>query len=347
METPHQNHSFEELLSAYTASAMELQQIPALSLAILQSGKLHFAQGFGLANLELGVRADERTVYGLASLSKTFVATALMLLVAEANCRLDDRVHSYLPEAPASWNSITLRHLLSHTSGLPFQARFEQYRPCEKFIYRLDVTRDELLQAVVQEPLDFAPGTQTLYSNIGYFLLGIMIERISGMTCSAWLASRIFQPLSMTSSRIDDPAAIIPDRAAGYSLEAGALRNADYTSSQWYAALHSLVSSVKDMARWDAALTSGQVLSLPFLGQMWEPTLLADGRAAEFGLGWKVEQHERGKLVSHTGGGPRCSCYHARFLDAQLSIIILANRGGAQVRELGNAIADRFFLSQQ
>ena len=124
METPHQNHSFKELLSAYTASAMELQQIPALSLAILQSGKLHFAQGFGLANLELGVRADERTVYGLASLSKTFVATALMLLVAEANCRLDDRVHSYLPEAPASWNSITLRHLLSHTSGLPFQARF-------------------------------------------------------------------------------------------------------------------------------------------------------------------------------------------------------------------------------
>jgi CubicO group peptidase (beta-lactamase class C family) len=346
MERPRQNHPFGDEVSAYIASEMELQQIPALSLAVLRSGKLLFAQDYGLANLELGVKASEKTVYGLASISKTFTAAALMLLVAKGQCRLDDGVHIYLPEAPSTWNSITLRHLLSHTSGLPFQVRFEQYRPCEKFIYRLDVTRDEFLQAAVQVPLDFAAGTQTQYSNTGYFLLGIIIERISGMSCSEWLALRIFHPLSMDSTRLDHPAAIIPYRAAGYGLEAGGLQNADFTSGHWYAALNSLVSSVRDMARWDAALTSGKVLSSSFLRQMWEPTLLADGKTAEFGLAWKVEQHESGKLVSHTGGGPRCSCYHARFLDAQMSIIILANRGGAQVRDLGNAIADRFFRSK-
>lgn len=346
METPLHHNLFLDEVSASITAEMEAQQIPGLSLAVLQSGELLFVHDYGVVNLELGIKAGEQTVYGLASISKTFTATALMLLVAEGQCRLDDGVRSYLPEAPFSWNSITLRHLLSHTSGLPFQVRFEQYRPCEKFIYRLDVTRDEFLQAAVQAPLDFVPGTQTQYSNTGYFLLGIIIERISGMSCSEWLASRIFHPLSMTSTRIDDPAAIIPYRAAGYGLEAGVLRNADYTSGQWYAALNSLVSSVRDMARWDAALTGGQVLSIPFLQQMWEPTILADGQTAEFGLAWKVEQHQSGKLVSHTGGGPRCSCYHARFLGAQMSIIILSNRGGASVRELGNAIADRFLRSE-
>jgi CubicO group peptidase (beta-lactamase class C family) len=195
-------------------------------------------------------------------------------------------------------------------------------------------------------PLDFAPGTQTQYSNTAYFLLGIIIERISGTSYSEWLASRIFQPLSMTSTQINNPAALIPHRAASYSLENGVLKNADYTSAQWYGAPNGLVSSVMDMARWDAALTAGQVLSFSLLQQMWEPTLLADGKISEYGLAWKIEQHASGKLVSHMGGGPRCSCYHARFLDAEVSIILLANRGGAPVWDLGKAIVERFLLSE-
>lgn len=346
MEKPLQTHSFWDEVSANVASAMAAQQIPALSLAVLQSGKLLFAQGYGLANLELGVKADERTVYGLASISKTFAATALLLLVADGQCRLDDGIRLYLPEAPASWHPITLRHLLAHTSGLPFQVSFAQYGPCEKFLYRLDVTREEFLSAAVQIPLDFAPGTKTQYSNIGYFLLGIIIERISGKSYAQWLAARIFHPLSMNSTRINDPAAIIPHRAASYSLADGVLRKADYTSAQWYFAPNGLVSSVMDMARWDAALTAGQALSRALLHQMWEPTILANGKSAEYGLAWKVEQHESGKLVSHNGGGPRCSCYHARFLDAQVGIILLANRGGVPIWDLGKAIAERVLLSE-
>jgi hypothetical protein len=96
------------------------------------------------------------------------------------------------------------------------------------------------------------------------------------------------------------------------------------------------------MARWDAALTAGQLLAFSLLEQMWEPTELADGKIAEFGLASKVEQHQSGKLVSHSGGGPRCSCYHARFLDAQLSIILLANRGEAAVGDIAKVIAERF-----
>jgi D-alanyl-D-alanine carboxypeptidase len=346
MEITLQNHPFWDEISANVTSEMAAQQIPGLSLAMLQSGKLLFAQGYGLANLELAVKADVQTVYGLASISKTFAAAALMLLIADGQCRLDDGIRFYLPEAPVSWNVITLRHLLAHASGLPFQVKFEQYAPCEKFLYRLDVTREEFLRAAVQMPLEFTPGTQTKYSNTGYVLLGIIIERISGMSYSQWLASRFFHPLAMTSTRINDPAALIPHRAGSYSLEDGVLRNADYTSAQWYFAPNGLVSSVMDMARWDVALTAGQVLSFSFLQQMWEPTILADGKIAEFGLAWKVEQHESGKLVSHNGGGPRCSCYQARFLDAQVSIILLANRGGVPIWDLGKAIAERFLVSE-
>jgi D-alanyl-D-alanine carboxypeptidase len=249
IETSLQNHPFWNEISANITSEMAAQQIPALSLAVLQSGKLLFAQGYGLANLELAVKADEQTVYGLASISKTFAATALMLLVADGQCRLDDGIRIYLPEAPACWNPITVRHLLAHASGLPFQVKFERYGPCEKFLYRLDVTREEFLRAAVQTPLDFAPGTQTQYSNTGYFLLGIIIERISGMSYSQWLASRIFHPLSMGSTRINDPAALIPHRAASYSLEDGVLRNADYTSAPWF-------SAPNDLTDWRAATDS-------------------------------------------------------------------------------------------
>ncbi len=346
METPLQNHPFWDEVSAVVASEMAASLIPGLSVAALQAGKLLFVQSYGLANLELAVKADEQTVYGLASISKTFAATALMLLVAEGRYSLNDSIRVYLPEAPANWGPITLRHLLTHTSGLPFQVRFEQYGLAEKFLYRLDVTQKEFLGAAVQTPLAFAPGTQTQYSNTGYFLLGIIIERISGMSYSEWLASRLFQPLSMTSTRINDPAALILHRAASYSLEDGGLRNAGYTSALWYAAPNGLVSSVMDMARWDAALTAGQVLSFSLLQQMWEPTILADGKIAEFGLGWKVEQHTSGKVVLHHGGGHGCSSYHARFLDAQVSIILLANRGGAPVWDLGKAIAERFLSSE-
>ena len=346
METPLQTHPFWDEISVYVASEMATQQVPALSLAVLQSGQLLFSQGYGLANVELGVKADERTVYGLASISKPFAAAALMILVADGHCRLDDGIRLYLPEAPASWSPITLRHLLSHTSGLPFQVKFEQYGACEKFIYRLDVTQEEFLRAAVQMSLDFAPGVQTQYSNTAYFLLAFIIERISGTPYSEWLTSRIFQPLAMTSTRMNDPRFIIPHRAANYNLEDGVVKNADYTSAQWYGAPNGLVSSVMDMARWDAALTAGQVLSFSHLQQMWEPTILGDGKIAEYGLAWRVEQHESGKLVSHTGGGPRCSTYHARFLDAQTSIILLANRGGVPVWDLGKTIAERFLVSE-
>ena len=298
MKTPLQDHPFWDEISASVTSEMAAQQIPALSLAVLQAGKLLFAQGYGLANLELDVKADERTVYGLASISKTFAATALMMLVADGRCRLDDSIRVYLPEAPASWEPITLRHLLSHTSGLPFQVRLEQYDPCERFIYRLDVTHDEFL------------------------------------------------PLSMSSTRINDPAAVIPHRAASYSLQDGVLRNADYTAAPWFFASNGIVSSIMDMALWDAALTAGQVLPLSLLQQMWEPANLAGEKIGEFGLAWRVEQYERGKVVSHTGGGPRSSCYHARFLEAQVSIILLANRGGASASDLGKAIVGRFLLSE-
>src|SRR5215472_11930238 len=127
MEAPRHHHPFWDEVSTAVASEMAARRIPGLSLAVLQAGTLLFAQSYGWANLELAVPATEQTVYGLASVSKTFAATALLRLVAEGRCRLDESIGVSLPEAPASWNPITLRHLLAHASGLPFQVRFAQY----------------------------------------------------------------------------------------------------------------------------------------------------------------------------------------------------------------------------
>ncbi len=124
------------------------------------------------------------------------------------------------------------------------------------------------------------------------------------------------------------------------------MRNADYTSAMWYSAPNGLVSSVMDLARWDEALTAGRVLSFSHLEEMWKPTILTNGKSAEFGLAWSVWQHERGKLVTHHGSRLGCASYYARFLDAQVSIILLANRRYAPVWDLGKAIAERFLLSE-
>ena len=338
------NQHWDEI-SAFLTQAMNEAQIPGLSLAVLHAGNLLFAQGYGVASIELAVPASSQTVYGLGSVTKTFTATAILHLVQEGRLGLDERTRTYLPEAPASWSEMTLRHLLTHSAGLPPIIQFGQYGASEQELQRLDIPRDEVLRAIFHLPLDFPPRTQTRYGSTGYILLGTIIERVSGKPYSQFLAERIFQPLGMTSTRLNDPAAIIPHRAAGYRLEEGTLKNAEFVSALWHYAPNGLVSSVLDLARWDAALTAGWLLSPSLLDQMWEPTTLADGQRAEFGLAWSVEQTARGKLVTHVGSRPGYASYRARFLDAQVSIILLANRRHAPLRKLGQSLAQRIFES--
>ena len=237
-------------------------------------------------------------MYELLSITKQFTAAAILVLVEEGKIGLDDTVAKYLPDSPTSWKDVTVRHLLTHTSGImdftdipPF---FEQLR--------LDATPDELLKAVKKRPLQFSPGTQWRYSNSNYYLLGQIIEKLSAKKYEEFLHEHLFQPLEMKATRMTDYRDIIPNRAAGYNWlgeeveqtpaiitgfhgNKNVLQNAIYISPSRKWAAGAIASSVNDLVKWDQALHTEKVLKRATREQMWTAAVLSAGEKTSYGFG--------------------------------------------------------------
>jgi CubicO group peptidase (beta-lactamase class C family) len=194
----------------YVTSEMQKERIPGLSLAVIKDGQIILAKGYGLANVELQVPAKPETVFQSGSMGKQFTATAVMMLVEEGKLSLDDKITKYFTDAPASWQNITVRHLLTHTAGTTDYPR--------DFDLRRDYTEAELLRRAQAIPLTFQPGEKWSYSNLGYVVLGILIHKVSGEFYGDFLQERVFQPLGMTTARIISESDIVPNRAGGYRL---------------------------------------------------------------------------------------------------------------------------------
>lgn len=193
---------------------MQERNIPGVSIAVVRNGEVVKAQGYGLSNVELNVAATPETVYQSGSLGKQFTSMLVMMLVEEGRMSLDDRIGKYIPDAPATWQNITVRHLLTHTSGIS-TALYNHIN------MRQDYTEDELVKEIAALPLDFQPGEKWSYSNPGYVMLGILVHKATGKFYGDLLREKIFEPLGMTTARIIDEADIIPNRAAGYRLVDG------------------------------------------------------------------------------------------------------------------------------
>src|ERR1700684_4502149 len=254
----------------YVRSEMQTQHIPGLSLLVVQHGQIVRAEGFGLANVELQAPVKADTVFQSGSVGKQFTATAVMMLVEEGKVGLDDPLTKYFSDAPATWKEITVRELLSHTAG------FGDYP--KKFNFRKDWTEDELLKLVEGIPLAYPPGTKWEYSNLGYLTLGILIHRVTGEFYGDFLQQRIFHSLDMQTTRIISEADIIPNRAAGYRLVKGELKNQEWVAPKVNTtADDNLYFSILDLAKWDAALNAEKLLKRSSLDQMWTPAKLKDG----------------------------------------------------------------------
>jgi CubicO group peptidase (beta-lactamase class C family) len=198
--------------------AMEAERIPGLALAVIRGGQVLKAQGYGLANLEHDIPVTDRTIFQSGSIGKQFTAAAIVLLADDGRLTLDDRVTRFYPEAPEAWRAITIRHLLTHTSGIPnYTAGLVDYRR--------DYTEDDLATLAFDLPLDFAPGAEWRYSNTGYVLLGAIIGKLTGAHYGEFLRERIFEPAGMTTARIISEADLVPHRAAGYRLVDGRWQN--------------------------------------------------------------------------------------------------------------------------
>jgi CubicO group peptidase (beta-lactamase class C family) len=318
---------------------MERQEIPGLSLAVAKDGQLVLAKGFGLANVELSVAATSQTVYQIQSMTKSFTATGIIMLVEQDKVRLDDHVGKYLGAASERWKNITVRHLLTHTSGI------KDFINEPTASLRLDVTEEEVLKAALRRPLDFQPGEKYAYSNTNYHLLAMIIHKVTGQTYGAFLRERIFDPLGMNDTRVVSLSEIIPHRAAGYRRERGVLRNGDFIAPTilGYGG-GGLRSTVLDLVKWDAALYTERLLKKSSLDQMWTPATLNGGKPSGYGFGWGIGMVRGRRCLSHTGanvtGFGSAIC---RFVDDRVTVIVLTNCNPVDSFGIAQRVA-RFYL---
>jgi CubicO group peptidase (beta-lactamase class C family) len=316
----------------YVRAEMEKRKVPGAAIAVVRDGKVVLAKGYGLASVELNSPVTVDTVFQTASIGKQFTATAVMMLVEQGKISLDEKIGKYLGDVPASWSGITVRHLLTHTSGLA------AYPP--GFDFRKDYTEDELLKIIQNEPPEFAPGEKWHYSNAGYLTLGVLIRKVTGKSYGEFFADNIFKPLGMTTARLINELVIIPNRAAGYILNDGQLLNQPWISHTLNrTADGSLYMSVLDLAKWDAALYSEKLLKSESLAQMWTPVRLNNGSAEPYGFGWYIMDAKGHRLIEHEGAWQGFNANIARYVDDKLTVIVLTNLKSAGAPMMSHGIA--------
>jgi CubicO group peptidase (beta-lactamase class C family) len=329
----------------YIAAQMRRLHIPGVSLAIVRDGRVIKAQGYGFANFELKATATKETVYEIGSNTKQFTAAAIMMLVEDGKIRLEDPITKYFPEAPQAWRGITIRHLLTHTSGIQNHVAVPDWLDAFRTNLKFETAppRDELLKMFFKLPLEFQPGETWAYDNTGYYLLGIVIEKVGGKSYWQFLDERIFKPLRMSATRSTDPQPIVPNRASGYEWKNDHFENRPALLPAIAFSAGSLLSTAEDMAKWDAALYTEKLLKKSSLDQMWTAAVTNNGTDAAFnyGFGWFIDSYHGHRLVQHSGGTPGFSSVIYRFIDDKLTIIILTNHSDRIVDQLAIALAGK------
>jgi len=315
----------------FVQEEMRAQHIPGVCLAVTKNGTIDLVKGYGLANVELQVPVKPETVFQSGSVGKQFTATAIIMLVENGKIDLDDPIGKHLPNTPESWAKITVRNLLTHTSGLGDYP--------QGFDFRRDYTDDELLARLTMSPLLFQPGEKWSYSNVGYVTLGLLITKVTGHFYGEFLKERIFTPLGMTA-RIISEADIVTNRAAGYRLVNGELKNQEWVSPTMNSTADgSLYLTVLDLAKWDAALCTERLLTKSSLEQMWNPVLLNDGKAHPYGFGWFVVNVRGHRLIHHSGSWQGFQCGIQRYVDDKLTVMGFDNLARSNLEKIIRGVA--------
>lgn len=325
-----------ERVDDFVHAEMQRQKVPGVAVAIVSKGELLVAKGYGYSNVEHRVPVTNETIFQSGSLGKQFTSAVVMLLVEEGKLTLDDPMTRYFPDAPASWRAIRVRHLLTHTSGIP------DYTDAD-MDFRHDYTEDELTKMAYRLTLEFEPGSRWNYSNTGYVLLGILIHKVSGRFYGEVLKERIFTPLGMKTARIISEENIVPNRAAGYRLVKGDLKN-----QEWVAPLinttadGSLYLTVLDLVAWDRGLRNKAVLKPESWAQVFAPVVLKSGKTYPYGFGWSVPDEGGQPTQQHGGAWQGFQTYIARYLGDDLTIVVFANLAGANTSRIVEGIAAMF-----
>jgi CubicO group peptidase (beta-lactamase class C family) len=330
----------------YIETEMRALHIPGVSLAVVRDGRIIKAQGYGFANIELQSRATGETVYEIGSITKQFTAVAVMMLVEEGKISLDEKITKYFAGAPAAWNKISVRHLLSHTSGIQNHVAVPGYMDIFKtgISGETTPTSGELLKEFFKLPQEFEPGETWAYDNTGYILLGFIIEKASGKPYFQFLDERIFKPLGMTATRSTETKPVVPNRASGYEWVDGKFENRPVLLPAIAFSAGSILSTVRDMAKMDAALYGERLLKKSSLEKIWTPAKTNEGTLAsiDYGFGWFIGSFHNRRFVQHTGGTPGFSAAFYRFIDDKLAVIVFTNHSDKIIDQMAINIAGMY-----
>lgn len=307
---------------------------PGASLLVVRDGQTVLARGYGLADVERHVPVTPQTDFRLASLSKQFTATTIMLLVADGRLRYDDSIFTLVAGLPAFARGVTVRHLLNHTSGLP---DYESFVPDTQTAQ----VRDADVPALIARApgLKFAPGTHYAYSNTGYCLLALVVEHVTGRHFADVLHERIFIPLGMTNTMAREEKTVVPNRAYGYTVRPTGIRRTDQSNTSATLGDGGIYSNVLDLAKWDGALEHHTLVSADAQRLAWMPPALPDTAVTEYGFGWFIGKAHGLTRQYHHGESRGFTNFILRYPDRRLTVVVLTNRTGGAPWDTAEQVA--------
>lgn len=330
----------EAQVDKLVATEMQQQGTPGVAVGIFHAGEPVMVKGYGHSNLELQAAVKPETMFQSASVGKQFTAVAVMLQVEAGRLDLDASIRKYFSDAPESWQPVTIRQLLTHTSGIADYFEAMGSNGIKAFDVRRDYDPDELRQIFYQLPFDFPPGSDYHYSNTGYALLGFLVKKVSGQFYGDVLEEQVFQPLGMHTAGVISEANIVPNRADGYQRVDGEVKNQD-----WYAPLvnstadGALHLSLLDYLGWDRGLRERVILSHESWDQIYTPVRLNDGSHYPYGFGWNIAESQGQPWYHHSGSSQGFKVYFSRYLGNDVSIVVLTNLYDNEPRSYVNGIA--------
>lgn len=324
--------AFADNVDDLVRSQMAERHIPGVAVAVLRNGRVVKVKGYGVASLEFNVPVTAATAFEIGSVSKQLTAAGIMLLVEDGKVNLDEHISKYLPDTPEAWKDVTVRHLLTHTSGV------KSYTSLDGFELIKRMKAADFIKALSPYPLEFTPGEKNIYSNSGFSLLAYIIESASGKPYIDFMRERIFGPLGMTTATDRDPLFIIPNRAVGYEWAADR-----YTGRSWdltdLKGAGTIVCTINDLIKWDQALRGSTFLKPSSRAEMWKNFIFNDGKPSPYGFGWRLSDIRGHKLIGHTGQTAGFSSANFRFVDDGVDVIILSNQGQSPTTDMAIAIA--------
>ncbi len=305
------------------------------TVLVAKGGTIILEKGYGMANLEFEIPNTPSTKFRLGSITKQFTSAAILQLQEQGKLSVNDLACKYIDGCPDAWKTVTIQHLLTHTSGIPSYTGMKDF-PTPKFM-RQPLTPVEVVMLTKDQPLDFAPGASYKYDNTGYVMLGVIIEKVSGEKYADYLKAHIFSKLDMQDSGYDVTREVLKNRASGYSPSPAGLKNAEYLDMSLPHAAGSLYSTVDDLYRWDRSLYTTKILSEASKKAMWTPA------QHDYGYGWMLAKMQGHKQVGHGGGINGFSTYIARFPEDDAAVIILSNSDSANTGGIAGALAGVLF----